>query len=187
MLLIVGRPWEPEHATWQTTLCSFRRIKINLKTAVLSVIAVLLSHNNGVLIYVTFAGKPTLVGLLERTFYSPWHLKTRRIQGLNSCAFCSPSRWATYEISMTSIIIYHHQTPFKLIFLNSYLKKLRLCVTWCPSDLLSEPDANLTTYISTSRVSRHNILKDFMYENSLSCIESDSLETISNAIDICLC
>lgn len=48
MLLIVGRLWEPDSATWRITLCFFREIKINLKIAVLSVIAARLSHNNSV-------------------------------------------------------------------------------------------------------------------------------------------
>jgi len=182
----VGRLWEPDHATWQITWCSFRRIKINLKTTVLSVIAARLFHNNDVLIYVTVAEKPTQVGLLERTFFSPWHLKTKKDSLPEFLCVLQPSRWTTYEISLPSITIHLHQNPFKLIFLDPYLKELGLCVTRWPSDLHSQPDANLTTYISTSTVSRHNILKDFMYENSLSCIESESLETISNAIDICL-
>jgi len=64
-----------------------------------------------------------------------------------------------YEISVSSVTIHHHQNNFKFLFLDSYFKKLGLCVNWRPSDLHSQPDVNLTTYISTSTVSQHFFLK----------------------------
>jgi len=155
MLLIVGRLWEPDHATWQITLCSFRRIKINLKTIVLSVIAARLSHNNGVLIYVTVAGKPTLVGLLERTFFSPWHLKTKKDSLPEFLCVLQPES----VNNVWNIIAFYYKTPssesFQINFLRSLFERAWIVCdsvalwspqsTWCKSHHVHFYQYSITT------------------------------------------